>query len=122
LKPQASAPATKEIKVSHPDPDAGYMVRAGKPKGFFYLDHRTVDGMHAIITDTRATPASVHDSMPYLERLDRQRERFGFKVSGVGLDAGYATMAMAKGLAERGIYGVTGYRRPNRREGLFSQA
>jgi len=29
------------------------MVRDGKPKGFFYLDHRTVDGRHAIITDTR---------------------------------------------------------------------
>jgi transposase len=119
LKPQASAPATKEIKVSHTDPDAGYMVREGKPKGFFDLDQRTVDGKHAIITDTHATPASVHDSVPYLERLDRQRERFGFKVSGVGLDAGYATTAIAKGLAERGIYGVTGYRRPNRREGLF---
>ena len=28
------------------------MVRDGKPKGFFYLDHRTVDGNLAIITDT----------------------------------------------------------------------
>ncbi|RWG64168.1 hypothetical protein, partial [Mesorhizobium sp.] len=31
-------------KVSRADPEAGYMVREGKPKGFFYLDHRTVDG------------------------------------------------------------------------------
>jgi len=28
--------------VSRTDPDSGYMVRDGKPKGFFYLDHRTV--------------------------------------------------------------------------------
>ena len=38
------------------------MVREGKPKGFFYLDHRTVDGRLGIITDTHATPANVHDS------------------------------------------------------------
>lgn len=84
------------------------MVREGKPKGFFYLDHRTVDSKHAIITDTHATPATVHDLVPSLRRLDRQRERFGFGVQAVGLDAGYA--AIAKGLEERGIYGVTGYR------------
>ena len=49
-------PAEKETKVSRTDPDAGYMVREGKPKGFFYLDHRTVDGRLGIITDTYATP------------------------------------------------------------------
>lgn len=119
LKPKTSAPATKEIKQSRTDKDAGYMVREGKPKGFFYLDHRTVDAKHAIITDTHATPATVHDSVPYLGRLDRQRERFGFRVQAVGLDAGYATTAIAKGLEERGIYGVTGYRQPNHGEGLF---
>jgi len=88
------------------------MVREGKPKGFFYLDHRTVDGKLGIITDTFATPASVHDSMPYLARLDRQCERFGFDVKTVGLDAGYATAAIAQGLEERAIAGVTGYRHP----------
>jgi hypothetical protein len=36
-------PAEKETKVSRTDPRSGYMVRDGKPKGFFYLDHRTVD-------------------------------------------------------------------------------
>jgi len=119
LKATSTAPASKEIKVSRTDQDAGYMVREGKPKGFFYLDHRTVDSKHAIITDTHATPASVHDSVPYLRRLDRQRERFAFQVQAVGLDAGYATAAIAKGLEERGIYGVTGYRQVNHGEGLF---
>ncbi len=88
------------------------MVRDGKPKGFFYLDHRTVDGRLGIITDTYATPANVHDSIVYLGRLDRQRQRFGFDVGAVGLDAGYATSGIAKGLEERGILGVIGYRRP----------
>ena len=117
-KPE-SEPETKEIKVSRTDKDSGYMVREGKPKGFFYLDHRTVDGRHAIVTDTYATPANVHDAVPYLGRLDRQRERFGFTIRAAGVDAGYATAAVMKGMEERNIYGVIGYRRPTHREGYF---
>ena len=118
LKEQPKAePETKEIKVSRTDKDSGYMVRDGKPKGFFYLDHRTVDGRHAIITDTHVTPASVHDSVPYLGRLDR--ERFGFDIRAVGVDAGYAAAAITQGLEERNIYGVIGYRTPTHRDGYF---
>lgn len=112
LKAKQRQPPEKQTKVSRTDPDSGYMVRDGKPKGFFYLDHRTVDAAHAIITDSHATPANVHDSIVYLGRLDRQVERFGFGVAAVGLDAGYASPGIAKGLEERAIRGVTGYRNP----------
>ena len=112
LKDKPRQPVEKESRISRTDPDSGYMVRDGKPKGFFYLDHRTVDGRLGIVTDTHTTPASVHDSIPYLERLDRQRDRFGFDVHAVGLDAGYATAGIARGLEDRDIKGVTGYRRP----------
>nr|WP_319382923.1 IS1182 family transposase [uncultured Roseibium sp.] len=111
LKDKAREPEVKQTKVSRTDPDSGYMVREGKPKGFFYLDHRTVDGRLGIVTDTFATPANVHDSIVYLDRLDRQKNRFDFDVQAVGLDAGYATAGIAKGLEDRGILGVTGYRR-----------
>lgn len=119
--PKDTPPSTKEIKRSTTDPDSGYMVRDGKPKGFFYLDHRTVDGLHNIITDVHTTAANLHDSVPYLDRLDRQRARFGFAVDAVGLDAGYFTPHICKGLEEREIYGVIGYRRPNRGKGLFAK-
>jgi len=112
LKPKERQPEAKATKISRTDPDAGYMVREGKPKGFFYLDHRTVDSYHAIITDSFATPANVNDSIVYLARLDRQRERFGLDVRVVGLDAGYATVGIAQGLEQREILGVTGYRNP----------
>ena len=112
-------PERKEVKVSTTDPDSGYMVRDGKPEGFFYLDHRTVDGKHNLITDTHVTAANIHDSIPYLERLDRQRERFGFAVEAVGLDAGYMTAPICKGLEDRAIYGVIGYRRPTHRDGYL---
>ena len=120
LKPDTSEPEeVKETRISTTDPESGYMVREGKPEGFFYLDHRTVDGKHNIITDAHVTPASLHDSVPYLERLDRQRERFGFNVEAVGLDAGYFTSAICKGLEDREIFGAIAYRTPNHRKGYF---
>ena len=119
LKPTEPEPETRQIKVSRTDKDSGYMVRDGKPKGFFYLDHRSVDGRHAIITDTHVTPANVNDSVPYLGRLDRQRERFGFATRAVGVDAGYAAAAITQGLEERNLYGVIGYRTPTHRDGYF---
>ncbi len=123
LKPKPREAVSKETKISRADPDAGYMVRDGKPKGFFYLDHRTVDGKLGLITDTYVTPANVHDSVPYLGRLDRQIERFDLDVKAVGLDAGYATTGIAKGLEERKVYGVTGYRRPSRpKEGMMRKS
>tara|TARA_B100000614_G_scaffold167960_1_gene149656 strand:+ start:338 stop:1708 length:1371 start_codon:yes stop_codon:yes gene_type:complete len=123
LKEKERAPREKETKVSRTDPDAGYMVRDGKPKGFFYLDHRTVDGRLAIITDIHVTPANVHDSIVYLDRLDRQRTRFGLDVRAVGLDAGYATTGIAQGLETRHILGVTGYRNPTPpRDGMMRKS
>ena len=111
--------ATREIKVSTTDPDSGYMVRDGKPKGFFYLDHRTVDNRAGIITDSFVTPGNVHDSVPYLDRLDRQRATFGFAVEAVGLDAGYNTAAICKALEKRQIKGVIGAVRTPARKGML---
>ena len=121
LKPKAEMPAAKEIKESTTDPDSGYMVRDGKPKGFFYLDHRTTCGRHNLITDTFVTAGNVHDSIPYLERLDRQRQRFDFATEAVGLDAGYMSAPLCKGLEERNIYGVIGYRRPTHIRGRLAK-
>ena len=64
-RPESEA-AVKNIKVSTTDPESGFMYRGNKPKGFFYLDHRTMDGKHGIITDTFVTPGNVHDSQPYI--------------------------------------------------------
>lgn len=112
-------PPTQDTKVNRTDPDSGYLMRDDKPEGFFYLDHRTVDARHAIITDTHVTGGNVHDSQPYLGRLDRQREHFGFAVEAVGLDAGYFTPRVCQGLEDRGLLGVIGYRTPNHKAGFF---
>jgi len=112
-----AAVETHEIKASTTDPESGYLTREGKPQGFYYLDHRTVDGKHAIITDSFVTPGNVHDSRPFLGRLDRQCARFRLKPLVVGLDAGYQSAAICRGLEDRAIDGVIGYRRPTHRKG-----
>ncbi|MEH8180114.1 IS5/IS1182 family transposase, partial [Gallibacterium anatis] len=55
LKASEKAVEVKDTNVSNTDPESGYMHRDNKPKGFFYLDHRTVDGQCGIILDTFAT-------------------------------------------------------------------
>ncbi len=96
-------------------------MRDGKPEGFFYLDHRTVDSKYAIITDVFVTPGNVNDVDPYIERLDRQIERFKFKTKYVGLDAGYFSNPICKRLADRKIQGVIGYRRSSHEKGKYTK-
>ncbi|OQY37889.1 MAG: IS5/IS1182 family transposase [Candidatus Cloacimonetes bacterium 4572_65] len=112
---------TKITKQSRTDPDSGYMCRNKKPLGFFYLDHRTVDGQYNFITDVFITPGNVNDSVPYLSRLDYQTKRFNFNVEAVGIDAGYNTAAICKGIVERNIIGVIGYRRSSGKKGFYKK-
>ena len=110
---------TKTIRKSTTDPDCGFMSRENKQEMFCYLDHRTTDIKYNIITDVYVTPGNVHDSVPYLSRLDRQVKRFGFKVEAVALDSGYLTNPICKGLHERSIFGVIAHRRYHPTKGLF---
>lgn len=89
------------------------MIRDGKPEGFFYLDHRTVDLKFNVITDVYVKPGNVHDPIPYLFRLDRQKERFQFEV--VALDSGYLTTPTCKGLQERGGFTVIAHIRSQKK-------
>ncbi|MNI56458.1 Transposase DDE domain protein [compost metagenome] len=74
------------------------MMRKGKPEGFFYLDHRTVDHKFNMITDVYVTPGNVNDSTVYMERLNRQLETFGFAdtLEALALDSGYMTPYICK--------------------------
>lgn len=114
-------PPTKTIKQSTTDPESGFMHRDGKPKGFFYLDHRTVDAKANIITDVYVTPGNVNDVDPYIDRLKIQKEKFGFDVETVGLDAGYNTVYICKDLVEMGIKGAMGYRRGCQVKGRYGK-
>lgn len=112
---------TKNIKQSKTDPESGFMHRDGKPKGFFYLDHRTVDKKANIITDTYVTAGNVNDAEPYIDRLKEQIEKFNFETKSVGIDAGYNTAYICKKLWDMGINGAVGYKRSNRQQGSYGK-
>ena len=116
-----SPPPTKEIKQSKTDPESGFMHRDGKPKGFFYLDHRTVDSKINIITDVFVTPGNVNDVDPYIERLKTQISKFGFETEYVGLDAGYNTNIICRDLSQMEIQAVMGYRRGCQPKGKYGK-
>lgn len=112
---------SKNIKVSTTDPESGYMHRDGKPQGFFYLDHRTVDSKNNIITDVFVTPGNTNDVKPYLGRLKEQIKKFGFQVKYVGLDAGYNVSNICKYLYDMGIEAAMGKRRGCQQKGKFGK-
>ena len=77
LKPKQKK-EQKTIRVSTTDPESGYYHRDHKERGFMYLDHRTVDGKCNIIVDCHITKGNVHDSQPYIERMEWIKETFDF--------------------------------------------
>lgn len=121
LKQRKEVTESKEIKISSTDPESGYMVRDGKPEGFFYLDHRTVDHKYNIITDVHITPGNVHDSVPYVERLKHQMEKFGFTktLEAIALDSGYLTSHICKELHGMNVFAVIGGRAFTPTKGLL---
>ena len=104
----------KEIKVSKIDTDSGYYHRDEKEKGFMYLDHRTVDGLNNFIVDAYVTPGNVHDSKPYISRVEYILGKYGFHTKNVGLDSGYYSWDILESLEKKDIYGVVAYRRFNK--------
>ena len=106
LKPAAPSSKLNNTKVSTTDPESGFMTRDNKPQGFFYLDHRTVDGRHGIILDTYVTPGNVHDAQPYIQRLTHTVKQFNLTPIAAGLDAGYFTATVVQSLQTLGILGV----------------
>ena len=117
----SNPPPTREIKQSTTDPESGFMHRDGKPKGFFYLDHRTVDSKANIITDVYVTPGNVNDVDPYIGRLKTQISKFGFETECVGLDAGYNTNIICRDLSRMGISAALGYRRGCQQKGKYGK-
>ncbi|WP_212905410.1 transposase, partial [Clostridium polyendosporum] len=71
--------------------------------------------------DVHVTPGNVSDSDPILKRIDRINETFDIKPKYIGLDAGYSTNPMFKGITDRKIIPVVAYRRFPHKKGMFSK-
>lgn len=104
-------PPTREIQQSTTDPDSGQLHKEGKPDGFHYSEHRTVDSRCNVIVNVRVTAANVNDVDPIPDILRDIQGRLGHLPEYMGLDAGYHNARVAHQLAEQEIQGVLGYRR-----------
>lgn len=101
----------KKVKVSNTDSESGYYHRDNKEKGFMYLDHRTVDSKCNIIVDCHITKGNVHDSIPFIDRAEYIKNKYGFNIKEWGLDSGYDTLDIKKYFEDNDIFGVIAYRR-----------
>ena len=59
------------------DPESGQQSREGKPDGFHYSEHRTVDLKRNVIVNVHVEPANVNDTKPLPEILDEIEARLG---------------------------------------------
>lgn len=104
-------PPSHTIQQSTTDPQSGQLHKEGKPDGFHYSEHRTVDSKNNIVVNVHVTAANVNDVDPIAEIIRQVSSRLGHTPSFMGLDAGYHCAPVCKQLADAGIQGVVGYRR-----------
>ena len=102
--------STKRMQ-STTDPQSGQQTRDGKPDGFHYSEHRTVDSLKNVIVNVHVEPANINDITPMAEILKEIEQRLGRLPEYMGLDAGYHSSWIAHLLETNGIQGVIGYRR-----------
>lgn len=100
----------KKVKISDTDSESGYYHRDNKEKGFMYLDHRTVDSKANIIVDCYVTKGNVHDSVPFIDRAEYIKNKYGFNIKEWALDSGYDTLDIKKYFEDNNIFGVIAYR------------
>lgn len=93
----------KEVTKSTTDPDCGLLNRPGKPKGFHYLNHQTIDAKSGIITDVHVTAGNVPDHIPHATRVKYQIDKFGLETKVVGGDAGFDEPEIHAEMFKRGI-------------------
>ena len=92
------------IKSKNPDdPDAGYMNRTNKPKGFHYLVHQCSDADTGIILNVNVTSGDIQDCECCVNEYKYLKETMKLPIKTAGLDSGYDTIAIHYGLTRLGI-------------------
>jgi IS5 family transposase len=106
---------------SRTDPDSGQQSRDGKPDGFHYSEHRTVDSKHNVIVNVHITPANINDITPVPEILEEIKRRLGHLPKYMGFDAGYHSAWIAHLLEKNKVQGVIGHRRHTHKTDFYGK-
>ncbi len=108
--PRSSGPPGASVKQkvsnhthhSRTDPDATLARKDRTPLQLKYKVHQTIDAESRVILDTHVTTGAVHDSQPYLEQLQRVRDRYKIRIREATADRGYGSAAIIRTLQQQG--------------------
>ena len=112
---------TTSRMVSTTDPESGQQTRDGKPSGFHYSEHRTVDSKNNVIVNVHVEPANINDITPVPTILKEILFRLGKLPKYMGFDAGYHSAWITHLLEKSRIQGVIGYRRHTHQKEVFGK-
>ena len=100
-------PAIRKISnqthTSRTDPDATLAQKRGTPRQLKYKVHQTIDADSRVILDTHVTTGARHDNQPYLEQLQRVRDRHKIRIREAIADRGYGSAAIIRAVQQQGI-------------------
>ena len=117
--PEGGETTTRMVSLT--DPDSGQQTRDGKPDGFHYSEHRTVDSKNNVIVNVHVEPANVNDITPVSKILKEIKHRLGKLPKYMGFDAGYHSAWIAHLLEKNNVQGVIGYRRHTNQQEVFGK-
>ncbi len=88
---------------SRTDPDATLAQKKGTPLELKYRVHQTIDAGSRVILDTEVTTGARQDNQPYLEQIQRVRDRYKLTIDEAITDRGYGSAENIQSLKEKGI-------------------
>ncbi len=99
----ASRKISNQTHTSRSDPDATLAQKRGTPRQLKYKVHQTIDADSRVILDTHVTTGARHDNQPYLEQLQRVRDRHKIRIREAIADRGYGSAAIIRAVQQQGI-------------------
>ena len=100
---QAQRKLSNETHRSSTDPDATLAQKRGSPRQLKYKVHQTIDADSRVILDTEVTTGARHDNQPYLDQLQRIRDRHKITIREAIADRGYGSAVIIRTLQAQGI-------------------
>jgi IS5 family transposase len=93
---------SNETHRSRTDPDATLAQKKGSPRQLKYKVHQSIDADSRVILDTYVTTGARHDNQPYLDQLQRIRDRYKLTIREATADRGYGSAAIIEALQGEG--------------------
>ncbi len=99
---QAQRKVSNRTHTSRTDPDATLAQKRGTPRQLKYKVHQTIDADSRDILDTEVTTGARHDNQPYLDQLQRVRDRHKITIREATADRAYGSAVIIEALKQQG--------------------